>query len=207
MNNKKKDMIISVALISVMAVLLGYNFYIVQGVRAVTWKREEYHSGLEAQQLEKAAMRKTVKDRINAKKYQRQKTVNEIVEFNGKYILIRDNFLGKVESLSTKFDSGVVSIEELKQLTAERIAASEMFKQELLSINRIPEPIEDFYGILSEFLEKDIENWNLILAYYSGGDPQEDLDLSYRNINDLYHKAEDKRIRTYIAYELEDLLE
>ncbi len=206
MNNKKKDMLISIILISVMAVLLGINIYIVQGVRAVVWNREEYHSRLKAQQLEKSALRKIIKDRLDGNKYQRQKTVSEIIEFDEKYIPIRDDFLGKVESLSAKFESGVVNIEGLKQLTAERIDASEIFKQELSSINMVPGPIEDFYGSLSEFLEKDIEKWNLILTYYSRGDLQEELDLDQKNVNDLYHKAEDERARIYTAYELESLL-
>ncbi len=207
MNNKKKDMLISIILISVMAVLLGINIYIVQGVRAVVWNREEYHSRLEAQQLEKAALRKIIKDRLDDKKYQRQKNVSEIIEFDEKYILIRDDFLGRVESLSVEFDSGVVSIEELKQLTAERIDASEVFKQGLSSISRIPGPVDDFYGSMLEFLEKDIESWNLILAYYSGEDTREEIGLNHKNVNDLYRKAEDERARVYTAYELESLLE
>ncbi len=203
MNNKKRDMITTIILIFFMASLLGYNLYQVQVARAVVQAREEYHSRLEAQQLERIAIREAIKESINSKKIQEQKTANDIIEFNDK----RDSFLEKVENLSAKFDNGVVNIQELKQLTVERIDISEKFKQEILSINKAPGPLGEFYNILFEFLEKDIENWNLILFYYSGEEPPEGLQLKIKQANDLYQKAEEERIRVYFAYELEDLLE
>ena len=190
-----------------MASLLGYNLYQVQVARVVVQAREEYHSRLEAQRLERIAMREAIKESINSKKIQEQENANDIIEFYDKYISIRDSFLEKVENLSARFDNGVVNIQELKQLTVERIDISEKFKQEILSINKAPGPLGEFYNILFEFLEKDIENWNLILFYYSGEEPPEGLQLKIKQANDLYQKAEEEKIRVYFAYEMEDLLE
>ncbi len=207
MNNKKRDNVIIAALIFFIALLLGYNLYQVQVVGAAIRAREEYHQSLEAQQLEKIAMREVVKDYSKSLETQEQKTSSEIVEFDEKYISIRDSFLDKIEGLSAEFNSSIVNIEGVRLLAAERIKASEKFKQEILSINAAAEPLEVFYEIMSGFLEKDIENWNHILSYYSGDELPEEFQLEYENNSDLYHKAEEERASVYLDHGLENLLD
>jgi hypothetical protein len=135
----------------------------------------------------------------------------EIAEYYQKYRPLKDEFIGKVNLLSEKIKNGVIDTAELEELTIKRLDAARNYKEKLIQIGNVPEPLKTFFSYELEFLESDIKTVNLVLSYYES-ESYSDFNSSaieklYENTRSLLLKAEEELQRVYSQYELEYLLE
>ena len=202
MNEKNKEILFSLILIIIVAVLLYYNVFSVE-TKKIEEKIIEKQAEIERLELEAK--------KIELLKQQREKESVEIIEFDEKYRMIEDDFLKKVKEISDKSEDKFVNIEELKELIAQRLKISKEFNKKFRQIDNIPEPLNDFYKFEIEFLNNDIEIFTLMYSYYNSGYyyayNDDRLIEVYRNNNVLFLKAEKERVRVYKEYRLDYLLE
>ena len=202
MNEKNKEILFSLILIIIVAVLLYYNVFSVE-TKKIEEKIIEKQAEIERLELEAK--------KIELLKQQREKESVEIIEFDEKYRMIEDDFLKKVKEISDKSEDKFVNIEELKKLIAQRLKISKEFNKKFIQIDNIPEPLNDFYKFEIEFLNNDIEIFTLMYSYYNSGYyyayNDDRLKEIYRKNNLLFLKAEKERVRVYKEYRLDYLLE
>ncbi|MCL4377204.1 MAG: hypothetical protein M1475_08970 [Actinobacteria bacterium] len=144
-------------------------------------------------------------DRIKEETARRNKVSAEILNFNDKYLIIRKDFYLKVEDLTKKLSIKVNSIQEIKELTDERIKLMQDYKNKL-SLLSIPEVLNDFYQYEINFLDSDIKLWNIISVYYSLDDTSK-FDINKINeetkiSHELYLKAQQELESVYNKYDL-----
>mgnify|MGYP001028751010 CR=1 FL=1 len=202
MNEKNKEILFSLILIIIVAVLLYYNVFSVE-TKKIEEKIIEKQAEIERLELEAK--------KIELLKQQREKESVEIIEFDEKYRMMEDDFLKKVKEISDKSEDKFVNIEELKKLIAQRLKISKEFNKKFIQIDNIPEPLNDFYKFEIEFLNNDIEIFTLMYSYYNSGYyyayNDDRLKEIYRKNNLLFLKAEKERVRVYKEYRLDYLLE
>lgn len=202
MNEKNKEILFSLILIIIVAVLLYYNVFSVE-TKKIEEKIIEKQAEIERLELEAK--------KIELLKQQREKESVEIIEFDEKYRMMEDDFLKKVKEISDKSEDKFVNIEELKKLIAQRLKISKEFNKKFIQIDYIPEPLNDFYKFEIEFLNNDIEIFTLMYSYYNSGYyyayNDDRLKEIYRKNNLLFLKAEKERVRVYKEYRLDYLLE
>lgn len=206
----KKHKIIIYILVIVLAILVGISVFWVERRRQIQIKLEnEVRAGrLEREKIEIMEQRKKQLEILELKK---EKELNEIIEFDGEYKNIKEKFLKEVDEISNNLSLNLTNIDELKNLTLQRLNAAEEFREKFEKIENIPEPLKDFSYKLEEFLDNDIKIWTLIYQYYSSNN------YAYYNVSrmqeiyeegrTLYLEAENERIRVYKEYGLEVLLE
>jgi hypothetical protein len=191
---KIKEKIILTAVAIVMIILVGYNVYSV-----------EYQKIEAARQAEEDARRE-----IEILEEIRSTEAREIAEFDRDYGALKDEFADEVDELSAKADMQISSIDELEEITTQRMNASKKLKDGLSQMS-IPGPLKDYYELEMKFLESDINAMALVLDYYSSGSystfDDSGLEELYENNNLLFLKAQQEMQRVYEEYGLEYLLQ
>jgi len=191
---KIKEKIILTAVAIVMIILVGYNVYLV-----------EYQKIEAARQAEEDARRE-----IEILEEIRSTEAREIAEFDRDYGALKDEFAAGVDELSAKADMQVSSIDELEDITTQRMNASKKLKDGLSQMS-IPEPLEGYYELEMKFLESDIDTMTLVLDYYNSGNysayDDSDIEEKYENNNLLFLRSQQEMHRVYEEYGLEYLLE
>ncbi|GAG53558.1 unnamed protein product [marine sediment metagenome] len=204
MTTKNKGIIFSSVLIVIMIVLVGFDVFLVEKTKVEVGRIMEELAKIEYLKTEfKKAEIELLKQKV-------EKTSIEIIEFDEKYRVAKNEYTKKVNELSKKINSEILNIDELKELTTQRINVSKKFKNKLSQMN-MPEPLEDFYEFEMEFLNNDIETMALILAYYNSDSystyNDDKLKEAYEKSNLWFLKAEEEMSRVYREYNLEYLLE
>lgn len=204
MTIKNKGIIFSSVLIVIMIVLVGFDVFLVEKTKVEVGRIMEELAKIEYLKTE---LRKA---EIELLKQKVEKTSIEIIEFDEKYRVVKNEYTENVNELSKKINSEILNIDELKELTTQRINVSKKFKNKLSQMN-IPGPLEDFYEFEMEFLNNDIETMALILAYYNSDSystyNDDKLKEAYEKSNLWFLKAEEEMSRVYREYNLEYLLE
>jgi len=137
---------------------------------------------------------KIQQEQINAKKQdelnkikllitQKNKESANLVIFNDKYTKIRLDFYSNVEEISTKLESKVNSLEDIRKLTSDRIKLAQDYKAKL-NLIAIPPQLANFYNYEMEFIDSDIKLWEIVNAYYNLDD------LSKFDINKIYEESQ-----------------
>jgi len=191
---KIKEKIILIAAVAVMIILVGYNVYSVEYQKVEAARQAEEDARRQQEMLEEI----------------KSTEAREIAEFDRVYGALKDEFAAGVDELSAKADMQISSIDELKEITAQRMNASKKLKDGLSQMS-IPGPLEGYYELEMKFLESDINAMALVLDYYSSGsystfDDQE-IDAVYWESSYWLREAEAEMERVYSQYELEYLLE
>ena len=204
MTTKNKGIIFSSVLIVIMIVLVGFDVFLVEKTKVEVGRIMEELAKIEYLKTElKKAETELLKQKV-------EKTSIEIIEFDEKYRVVENEYTEKVNELSKKINSEILNIDELKELTTQRINVSKKFRNKLSQMN-IPGPLEDFYEFEMEFLNNDIETMALILAYYNSDSystyNDDKLKEAYEKSNLWFLKAEEEMSRVYREYNLEYLLE
>ncbi len=211
---KRNEIIITVLLVLIFMGLIAYNYLEVQKHNKIVEQRLERHQELEARQIEKIKARETTITYINLRSLINSQETADIVKFDTLYKKIEGEYFDKINIISGEFKQKVTNIEELKSLVKKRSKAAEDFKQELISIDDIPEPIESLYFLILDFLDNDISTWNEVLGYYSENfsienpliiQDQAAGELYLKNM-DLYRQVDALRLEIYTEYGLESLL-
>jgi len=134
----------------------------------------------------------------------------EIAEYHQKYSPLKDEFIEKVNLLSEKIKNGVANTTELEELTIKRLDTARNYKEKLIQIGNVPEPLKTFFSYELEFIESDIKTVNLVLSYYNSEDYSNSnnsaIEKSYEDTRSLLLKAEEELQRVYSQYELEYLI-
>ncbi len=211
---KRNEIIITVLLVLIFMGLIAYNYLEVQKHNKIVEQRLERHQELEARQIEKIKARETTTTYIKLRSLTNSQETADIIKFDTLYKKIESQYFDKINIISGEFKQKVTNIEELKSLVKKRSKAAEDFKQELISIDDIPEPIESLYFLILDFLDNDISTWDEVLGYYSENfsienpliiQDQAAGELYLRNM-DLYRQVEALRLEIYTEYGLESLL-
>jgi len=194
MTSKSKEIIFSLLLVVIMLAAVGYNVYSVEYQKVEAARQAEEDARRQQEMLEEI----------------KSTEAREIAEFDRVYGALRDEFAAGVDELSAKADMQISSIDELKEITAQRMNASKKLKDGLSQMS-IPGPLKDYYELEMKFLESDINAMALVLDYYSSGsystfDDQE-IDAAYWESSYWLREAEAEMERVYSQYELEYLLE
>jgi len=204
MTTKNKGIIFSSVLIVIMIILVGFDVFLVEKTKVEVGRIMEELAKIEYLKTEfKKAEIELLKQKV-------EKTSIEIIEFDEKYKVAKNEYTEKVNELSKKINSEILNIDELKELTTQRINVSKKFKNKLSQMN-IPGPLKDFYEFEMEFLNNDIETMALILTYYNSDSystyNDDKLKEAYEKSNLWFLKAEEEMSRVYRQYNLEYLLE
>jgi hypothetical protein len=194
MTLKGKEIIFSLLLVVIMLAAVGYNVYSVEYQKVEAARQAEEDARRQQEMLEEI----------------KSTEAREIAEFDRVYGALKDEFAAGVDELSAKADMQISSIDELKEITAQRMNASKKLKDGLSQMS-IPGPLKDYYELEMKFLESDINAMALVLDYYSSGsystfDDQE-IDAAYWESSYWLREAEAEMERVYSQYELEYLLE
>ena len=204
MTTKNKGIIFSSVLIVIMIILVGFDVFLVEKTKVEVGRIMEELAKIEYLKTEfKKAEIELLKQKV-------EKTSIEIIEFDEKYKVAKNEYTEKVNELSKKINSEILNIDELKELTTQRINVFKKFKNKLSQMN-IPGPLKDFYEFEMEFLNNDIETMALILTYYNSDSystyNDDKLKEAYEKSNLWFLKAEEEMSRVYRQYNLEYLLE
>lgn len=204
MIERKKEPVISAVLVMIMAVLVGFNVFLVEKTGAEARKITEALEKIDYMQSKiKEAETGLLKQRMARESV-------EILEFDEEYRIIRDEYIEKANALSKKLNSKFINIDEIKELTDNKMDLSREFKEKLGRLH-IPRSLEDFYNFKMEFLDSDIRAMDLVLAYYDSGDystyDNTGLEEAYEKSYSLFLKAEEEMEMVYREYALEYLLE
>ena len=190
---KIKEKIILIA-VAAMIILVGYNIYLVENQKIEATRQAEEDVRKEIEMLEEI----------------KSAEAREIAEFDRDYGMLKDEFTGEVDELSEKLKSQISNIDELKEITAQRMDASKLLKEDLSRMG-IPAPLKDYYEFEMKFLESDIEAAAQVLLYYSSGSystfDDGEIDRAYCERSYWLREAEDEKERVYGQYDLENLLD
>lgn len=192
----KSQLVFIVALALIMAVLAGYNIYLVLANRQAAIKMAEQQEELEEEKARLEELKKGI--------------AGELAEYYPGYRVIKDEFTGNAEKLSGELEGEIVNIAQLKEITSARLDAAIDYRDKFTA-SGIPGPLEAFYEYELEFIESDIETIKEVLLYY-GSDSYSTYDVTaigelYRKTGLLCQKAQEELKSTYSRYELGYLLE
>ena len=194
MASKSKEIFFSIVMVVIMITAVSYNVYSVEYQKIEAVRQAEEDARLERQMLEEI----------------KSQEAREIAGFDREYRILKAEFTAEVSELSEKPYSQISSIDELKEITMQRMDASKELRDELGKMD-IPGPLEDYYKFEMEFLESDIDKMTLVLDYYNSGNystyDDSDLEELYKNNNLLFLKAQQEMQRVYEEYDLEYLLQ
>ena len=211
---KKNEIITTIVLILIFTGLVTYNLLVVQRHNRIVGQRLEIHQILEAQQIEKIKVRESTIAYIELRSLIKSQEIADIIKFDTLYNKIEGQYLDQINDISEEFRQKVTNIEDLKSLVIRRVRAAEDFKQELISIDNIPKPLDGLYSLSLDFLDNDINTWNELLGYYSEDFSTENpliiqdqaINELYLKTSDLYKQVERLRLEIYTEYGLESLL-
>lgn len=212
---QRRNEIIAITILTlIFAGLITYNLVVVQRHNRVVSQRLEMHQVLEARQIEKVKVREATAAYIELRSLIKSQETADIIKFDSWYKKIEGRYLDQIKDISEEFKQKVTNIEDLKSLVIKRGRAAEDFKQELVNIDYIPEPLDSLYFLLLDFLDNDIYTWNEVLGYYSEDFSIENpliiqdqaINELYSKNSDLYRQVEQLRLEIYTEYGLESLL-
>ncbi len=211
---RRNEIIATIILVLIFSGLTTYNFIAVQRHNRIVDQRLERHQVLEARQIEKIKAREATIAYIELRSLINSQETADIIKFDTWYKKIEGRYLDQINNISREFKQKVTNIEDLKSLVIKRGRAAEDFKQELASIDDIPEPLDSLYLLLLDFLDNDIDTWNEVLRYYSEDFSIENpliiqdqaINELYLKNSDLYRQVEHLRLEIYTKYGLESLL-
>jgi len=196
------EKIISSVLVVIMVGLVGYNVFSVEMRKIEAQRQLEEIARLEE---ERARIEREMLEEIKSKE------TKELVEYYQNYNLLKTEFVKKAAELSEKMEGEIINIEQLKELTTQRLNAAEDFRRKLTQIGDVPGPLETFYDYELEFIASDIETMSLVWSYYNSGSystfDDSEIEELYKNTNLLLLKAEEELQRVYSQYDMEYLLE
>ena len=209
-----KDILVTSLLMFCFVGLLSYNIISFELFGRAALARMERHAALEARQQEKIYARQITREFIELQNLIKVQDAADIIEFDAIYAEIKKDYLSGIGSISEEFEQKVANIDNIRILTGERIRIAEKFKEELGSIGMVPEPLDDFYSSLLEFVDNDIYTWEEILLYYSTNFSMQDEQLIdddgikelYMKNQDLYMEVEELQAEIYSEYGLESFL-
>jgi len=202
MIKSKSKIIISILLVLIAVLLIGYNVFSVEMQKIETQRQMEESARLEE---ERERLEREMLEELKSKE------TKELAEYYQKYRPIKAEFIENTTELSKKMEDKIINTEELKEFTTQRLDAARDYKEKLIGIGNVPEPLETFFSYELEFIESDIKTVNLVLSYYNS-ESYSDFNDSvieklYQNTRSLLFKAEEELQRVYRQYELEYLLE
>ena len=98
-------------------------------------------------QLEENARLEEERERIEREMLEelKSKETRDIIEFDRQYRQIKTEFIGQVNGLSEKIKDEAISIEQLKELTAERFGRSQKLQREINSDWKCPRTSGNFF--------------------------------------------------------------
>ena len=150
MTSKSKEIIFSLLLVVIMLAAVGYNVYSVEYQKVEAARQAEEDARRQQEMLEEI----------------KSTEAREIAEFDRVYGALKDEFAAGVDELSAKADMQVSSIDELKEITTQRMNASKKLKDGLSQMS-IPGPLKDYYELEMKFLESDIQPHCFQIQYIS----------------------------------------
>lgn len=190
---KIKEKIILTAVAIVMIILVSYNVYMVEEAKIEAARQAEEDASGEREMLEEI----------------KSAEAREIAEFDRDYRALKDEFAVVVDELSKKLNLQISNIDELKEITQQRMDASKELKEDLNQMC-VPAPLEDYYKFEMKFLESDIETVAQVLLYYNSGCystfDKGEIDRAFRDRSYWLRKAKAEKERVYGQYNLEYLL-
>jgi DNA repair exonuclease SbcCD ATPase subunit len=191
---KIKEKIVLTAVITVIIILVSCNVYLVEEAKIEAARQAEEDAKKEIEMLEEI----------------RSAEAREIAEFDRDYKALKDEFTVVVDELSEKLNSQISNINELKEITQQRMDTSKKLKEDL-SRMYIPAPLKDYYKYDMKFLESDIVTAAQVLLYYKSDTystfDDAEIDGAYRERSYWLREAEAEKERVYGQYKLEYLLE
>ena len=137
MIKSKSEIIISILLVLIAVMLVGYNVFSVEMQKIETQRQLEENARLQREMLENIKLEET----------------KEIAEYYQRYGPLKDEFIGKVNLLSEEIKNGVIDTAELEELTAKRLDAARNYKEKLIQIGNVPEPLKTFLVMSWNFLK------------------------------------------------------
>jgi len=152
---RRNEIIVITILTLIFAGLITYNLIVVQRHNRIVGQRLERHQILEALQIEKIEAREATGAYIELRSLIKSQETADIIKFDTWYKKIEGQYLDQINDISREFKQKVTNIEDLKSLVIKRGRAAEDFKQELISMDDIPEPLESLYFLLLDFLDND----------------------------------------------------
>ncbi len=210
---KLRDSLIISILLTCFAVMLTYNIISFESYKKTLLMRIERHEVVKKEQEEKILARQMTARFIELKKLEKSRRTADIMEFDKIYSEIKQDYVSAVNNLLVDLDKKVVNMDQIIDLTRERIEIAERFKHDLLGIKEIPETIDSFYKELLAFADNDIYTWKQILLYYSENfsieSRQQEYDDNIRKLYnknlELYRRLCDIQAEIYHEYGLESL--
>jgi hypothetical protein len=210
---KLRDSLIISILLTCFAVMLTYNIISFESYKKTLLMRIERHEVVKKEQEEKILARQMTARFIELKKLEKSRRTADIMEFDKIYSEIKQDYVSAVNNLLVDLDKKVVNMDQIIDLTRERIEIAERFKHDLLGIKEIPETIDSFYKELLAFADNDIYTWKQILLYYSENfsieSRQQEYDDNIRKLYnknlELYRRLCDIQAEIYYEYGLESL--
>lgn len=179
-----------------MAVLAGYNIYLVLANRQAALKIAGQQQELEEEKARLEELKKGIAE--------------ELAEYYPGYRIIKDEFTGNTEKLSAELDGEIVNIAQLKEITSARLDAAIGYRDKFRALDT-PAALEAFYEYELGYIESDIETIREVLLYYGSGSYSTYDDSAIgelcRKTGLLLHKAQEELKSTYSRYELGYLLQ
>ena len=202
MIKSKNDIIISIVLVLIAILAIGYNIFSVEMIKIETQKQIEENASLEKEREEsEKEMLETL----------RSEEARQLAEYYSEYGPIRTEFMEKTAEFAEKMNDKVINTVELKELTTGQLEAVLDYKEKLVAIENVPAPLETFSIYELEFIESDIKTINLVLSYYDSENytsfKSSAIDKLYEDTESLFHRAEEELYRVYEQYDLGYLLE
>jgi len=186
--------ILIIVAVAVMIILVGYDVYSVEYQKVEAARQAEEDARREIEMLEEI----------------KSTEAREIAEFDRDYGALKDEFAAGIDELSEKLNSQISSIDELKDITTQKMNASKKLKDGLSQMS-IPGPLKDYYELEMKFLESDINAMALVLDYYNSSSystfDDGEIDAAYWESSYWLREAEAEMERAYSQYDLEYLLE
>ncbi|MCG9480036.1 MAG: hypothetical protein K9H14_07510 [Actinomycetia bacterium] len=211
MSRRVADNLTVVLLVVFTFLLVGYTVYSVEKQKAELIRMEEEQDRIEKLEQELREQQGEMREaRLEELKKDREEKARNIIDFHSDYSLIRSEFLRMIASLEKDMDLRAVNIEEVEELTNERIDASKSLIDSYSGIE-VPPVLDKFSGLLMDFLENDYNTWSLTSSYYNSRHYStynlETLNRLHQENIQLFKQAEDELVRVYKKYELDELTE
>ncbi len=202
MTKSKNDIIISIVLVLIAILAVGYNVFSVEMQKIETQRQIEENANLEKEREEsEQQMLEELKS----------EEARQLTEYYSEYGPIKAEFMERTAELAEKMNDKVINTVELKELTAGQLEAVLDYKEKLVAIENIPAPLEAFSIYELEFIESDIKTINLVLSYYNSENytnfNSSAIDKFYEDTESLLGRAEGELRRVYEQYDLRYLLE
>ena len=151
----KLIVIVVVILVFAAAFFIGLNWY----ERVITARYLE-----EQQEVAKALDARF--EEIRQEKIAQEQALSAAALFVQEYLNRKDIYSASINEIEERAHQDVFSVDELRLLAESRIEISREFKEYLRDQSDNNEKINDFIVKKIEFLEKDIEAYELIRSYY-----------------------------------------